>query len=95
MSVRDDYTDAEAMSLGYEILYEIERWSDPYLMGVRARVSAGDGFTQNDEVLPTTCNCTEDGLPYCGRPECDVDWCHTCGDEYSEPCPRHAEVGRP
>lgn len=47
-----------------------------------------------DEVLPTVCNCTQDGLPYCGQPECDIDWCYACGDEYSEPCPRHTEVGR-
>ena len=36
------------------------------------------------------CNCTEDGRPYCGEPECDVDFCQDCGDEYSEPCKRHA-----
>lgn len=36
----------EPAALGLEIEYEIERWGDPYLMGVRARVSAGDGFTQ-------------------------------------------------
>ena len=47
------------------------------------------------EVLPTNCNCTQEGLPYCGEPECDVDWCYACGDEYTEPCARHAEVGRP
>jgi hypothetical protein len=45
-----------------------------------------------DMVMPTTCNCTQDGLPYCGRPECDIDWCWYCGDEYSEPCPRHEGV---
>jgi hypothetical protein len=39
--------------------------------------------------LPTVCNCTQDGLPYCGRPKCDIDWCWYCGDEYTEPCPRH------
>ena len=38
-------------ALGREIRYEIEKWGDPYLMGVRARVSAGDGFTQNDPEL--------------------------------------------
>ena len=43
----------------------------------------------------TVCNCTQDGLPYCGRPDCDVDWCQDCGDEYTEPCARHEEVGRP
>lgn len=41
------------------------------------------------------CNCTEEGQPYCGDPECDIDFCEDCGDEYSAPCPRHAEVGRP
>lgn len=45
-----------------------------------------------EQVLPTTCNCTEEGLPYCGRPECDIDWCWYCGDEYTEPCTRHAGV---
>lgn len=35
------------------------------------------------------CNCTEDGLPYCGDPECDIDFCRECGDEYTDPCPRH------
>lgn len=49
MSVRDDYTDADAVALGYEILHEIERFGDPYLMGVRARVAAGDGFTQKGQ----------------------------------------------
>lgn len=48
--------------------------------------------TPNDFVLPTVCNCTEDGLPYCGRPDCDIDWCWYCGDEYTEPCPRHEGV---
>ena len=43
-------------------------------------------------VLPTVCNCTQDGLPYCGRAECDIDWCWYCGDEYTDPCPRHEEV---
>ena len=43
-------------------------------------------------VLPTVCNCTQDGLPYCGRPECDIDWCYACGDEYTEPCRRHEGV---
>lgn len=43
-------------------------------------------------VLPTVCNCTQDGLPYCGRPECDIDWCWYCGDEYTDPCPRHEGV---
>lgn len=38
-------------ALGAEIEWEIERYSDPYLMGVRARVEAGDGFTQA-EVSP-------------------------------------------
>lgn len=46
-------------------------------------------------VLPTVCNCTENGQPYCGQPECDIDWCWYCGDEYTEPCERHAEFGRP
>lgn len=32
------------------------------------------------------------GLPYCGRPECDIDWCWYCGDEYTDPCPRHEGV---
>jgi hypothetical protein len=46
----------------------------------------------DDVVLPTNCNCTEGGLPYCGRPDCDIDWCWYCGDEYTEPCPRHEGV---
>lgn len=48
-----------------------------------------------EDVLPTVCNCTQDGHPYCGRPECDIDWCHACGDEYTEPCPRHEGVDVP
>jgi len=43
-------------------------------------------------ILPTACNCTQDGLPCCGQPECDIDWCRDCGDEYTEPCPRHEGV---
>jgi hypothetical protein len=43
-------------------------------------------------VLPTVCNCTQSGLPYCGRPDCDIDWCWYCGDEYTDPCPRHEGV---
>lgn len=59
-------------------------------------MSTNDSKTLPDDfVMPTTCNCTEDGLPYCGRPECDIDWCWYCGDEYTEPCPRRGEVGRP
>lgn len=34
-------------SLGSEIEWEIDKHGDPFLMGVRARVEAGDGFTQN------------------------------------------------
>lgn len=43
-------------------------------------------------VVPKICNCTENWEPYCGRPECDIDWCRDCGDEYSEPCARHTGV---
>lgn len=42
--------------------------------------------------LPNVCNCTQEGFTYCGQPDCDIDWCDACGDEYSEPCKRHAEV---
>lgn len=35
------------------------------------------------------CNCTQDGLPYCGDPDCDIDFCPECGDEYTDPCQRH------
>jgi hypothetical protein len=38
------------------------------------------------------CCCTENGEPYCGRPECDIYYCEECGDEFNEPCPRHVGV---
>lgn len=38
------------------------------------------------------CCCTELGDPYCGQPECDIYYCHDCGDEFSEPCIRHEGV---
>ena len=39
------------------------------------------------------CCCTaENGGTYCGQPECDIYYCHDCGDEFSEPCPRHEGV---
>ena len=44
--------DAFHLALGREVAWEIEKYSDPFLMGVRARVSSGDGFTQNGEVAP-------------------------------------------
>ena len=39
-------TERGLAALGREIEYEIERFGDPYLMGVAARVRSGDGFTQ-------------------------------------------------
>ena len=41
------------------------------------------------------CCCTQDGRPYCGDPECDIDFCTDCGEEYTNPCPRHESVNRP
>lgn len=38
------------------------------------------------------CCSVEDGGTYCGQPECDIYYCHDCGDEFSEPCPRHEGV---
>ena len=55
---------SEYAALGREIEYEIERWGDPYLMGVRARVSSGDGFTQPHD----SHTCWDDGETTCGCP---------------------------
>lgn len=63
---------------------------NPRFDGVQQTATLGGGSSTH-----AVCNCTQDGLPYCGRPECDIDWCWYCGDEYTEPCDRHAEVGRP
>lgn len=30
------------------------------------------------------CNCTEDGYPYCGDPQCDIDYCNDCEGELPE-----------
>ena len=38
------------------------------------------------------CNCTDNGAPYCGDAECDIDFCQDCGDEYTDPCLRHEGV---
>lgn len=40
------------------------------------------------------CCCTEidDLLVYCGQPECDIYFCGDCGDEFDEPCERHADT---
>lgn len=62
------------------------------LAGTPLDACACYGFIGDDFVFPSTCNCTKEGLPYCGRPECDIDWCWYCGDEYTEPCPRHEGV---
>jgi hypothetical protein len=74
------------------------RGIDPLVSGMPTEPNLLERRRQKDLariVLPTHCNCVDEGLPYCGRPECDVDWCWYCGDEYSEPCPRHVGVGRP
>lgn len=48
---------------------------------------------QEFAMLMLECCCSvEDGGTYCGRPECDIYYCHDCGDEFSEPCPRHEGV---
>ena len=38
------------------------------------------------------CCCENDGLPYCGQPECDIYFCQDCGDEFNEPCARHVDT---
>lgn len=38
------------------------------------------------------CNCTEDGGTYCAEPDCDIDFCGQCGEEYDQPCGRHEEA---
>lgn len=59
----------------------------PTVPGVQQTATLGGG-----SLTHAVCNCTQDGLPYCGRPECDIDWCWYCGDEYTDPCPRHEGV---
>lgn len=48
---REMDVDGYYYDLGREIAWEagIGRLDDPYVMGLMARVRAGDGFTQNDE----------------------------------------------
>lgn len=59
--------------------------------------SLGDHLDQVLQArLSVECCCTaENGGTYCGQPECDIYYCHDCGDEFSEPCPRHEGVNTP
>jgi hypothetical protein len=50
-------------------------------------------FTPKEHQQEPECCCSvEDGGTYCGQPECDIYYCHDCGDEFSEPCIRHEGV---
>jgi len=41
------YTELQRLAaIGREIEWEIDRYGDPLLMGIVARVECGDGFTQ-------------------------------------------------
>lgn len=65
-----------------------------YVMPVRRSGNVGDHLDQVLQArLSVECCCTaENGGTYCGQPECDIYYCHDCGDEFSEPCPRHEGV---
>ncbi len=56
----------------------------------------GPDQARSVEITPVEnreCCCSvEDGGTYCGQPECDIYYCQDCGDEFSEPCPRHEGV---
>lgn len=54
-----------------------------------------DWLSQHSTLNRECCCSVEDGGTYCGQPECDVYYCHDCGDEFSEPCPRHEGVNTP
>ncbi len=65
-----------------------------YVIPVRRSGNVGDHLDQVLQArLNVECCCTaENGGTYCGQPECDIYYCHDCGDEFSEPCPRHEGV---
>lgn len=65
-----------------------------YVIPVRRSGNVGDHLDQVLQArLSVECCCSvEDGGTYCEQPECDIYYCHDCGDEFSEPYPRHEGV---